>query len=554
MKISSSQIAFNSEHQKASIHEYSKQKTESHQRTTLRTDGQPLGNSVTVDLSYNARMRSEQAASTYSISSVKQAGQETTYQQSKNISSVVSTVLNQDIRLESVQPMPRVMPERPQPVIETELAQMNQEIQRLDASQSSIDLSNINIDFARIEERAISLGGVRVAEEAIVDIQEQHLFKEQERMKMDAQGTIMTEDGREISFMLELEMERNFELEESLEQHQHTRRLLDPLVINLDGGTAGLTSSSFTFDLDANGDAEEISFVTQGSGFLALDINEDGQINDGSELFGTQGTDGFAHLARYDDDGNKWIDESDEIFSDLKVWTRDEQGNDQLLSLKDAGVGAIYLGSTASKFDLTDSENNLLGQVKRSGMFLMENGQAASIQELDLAVHNQAADPSAEGTDPHNLADSYLHLKEQLLENHPPLPETRMERLDVRTIPRSSIELQLPPADPETRQISRYEEATFEQTIEQSESHENSTATVTQKAEPQGDEVEETEEGQGEKQSMRIMHLDESRLEILARLGAKTERQLSEQEDRFSQMREIIDDLRKLHETRSSQA
>jgi len=431
---------------------------------------------------------------------------------------------------------------------------MNQEIQRLDASQSSIDLSNINIDFARIEERAISLGGVRVAEEAIVDIQEQHLFKEQERMKMDAQGTIMTEDGREISFMLELEMERNFELEESLEQHQHTRRLLDPLVINLDGGTAGLTSSSFTFDLDANGDAEEISFVTQGSGFLALDINEDGQINDGSELFGTQGTDGFAHLARYDDDGNKWIDESDEIFSDLKVWTRDEQGNDQLLSLKDAGVGAIYLGSTASKFDLTDSENNLLGQVKRSGMFLMENGQAASIQELDLAVHNQAADPSAEGTDPHNLADSYLHLKEQLLENPPPLPETRMERLDVRTIPRSSIELQLPPADPETRQISRYEEATFEQTIEQSESHENSTATVTQKAEPQGDEVEETEEGQGEKQSMRIMHLDESRLEILARLGAKTERQLSEQEDRFSQMREIIDDLRKLHETRSSQA
>lgn len=159
--------------------------------------------------------------------------------------------------------------------------------------------------------------------------------------------------------MLELEMERSFKLEESYKEDLLSRNLIDPLVINLHGGAAGLTNSSFSFDLNADGQREDISFVAQGSGFLALDINNDGEINDGSELFGTQGQSGFNHLAEYDADNNQWIDENDEIFSKLKVWSKDAEGNDQLMSLAEAGVGAIYLGSTSSSFDLTDDQNNL---------------------------------------------------------------------------------------------------------------------------------------------------------------------------------------------------
>ena len=44
--------------------------------------------------------------------------------------------------------------------------------------------------------------------------------------------------------------------------------------------------------------------MLNGSGYLALDKNGDGTINDGSELFGTRNGDGFADLAQYDEDGN----------------------------------------------------------------------------------------------------------------------------------------------------------------------------------------------------------------------------------------------------------
>ena len=84
--------------------------------------------------------------------------------------------------------------------------------------------------------------------------------------------------------------------------------------------------------------------------FLLLDRNEDGKINDGSELFGTKSGDGFRDLSEYDEDRNGWIDENDSVFSKLKVWTKDSEGNDKLLNLKQADVGAIYLGNIDTEF------------------------------------------------------------------------------------------------------------------------------------------------------------------------------------------------------------
>mgnify|MGYP000465316364 CR=1 FL=1 len=51
-----------------------------------------------------------------------------------------------------------------------------------------------------------------------------------------------------------------------------------------------------------------------GSGYLALNKNGDGVINDGSELFGTASGDGFYDLSMYDEDGNGWIDENDHAY------------------------------------------------------------------------------------------------------------------------------------------------------------------------------------------------------------------------------------------------
>lgn len=132
---------------------------------------------------------------------------------------------------------------------------------------------------------------------------------------------------------------------------------------------------------------ENISFAGKGSGFLALDKNGDGKINDGSELFGTKSGDGFRDLAEYDEDKNGWIDENDSIFGKLRVWTKDEDGRDYLMDLKQADVGAIYLGNKDTQFSLKDDSNQLNGEIKKTGIYLREsNGTAGTLNHVDLVL------------------------------------------------------------------------------------------------------------------------------------------------------------------------
>lgn len=166
-------------------------------------------------------------------------------------------------------------------------------------------------------------------------------------------------------------------------------KMCDPLVINLDAPAASVSDQSFYFDLDADGESDKISNLSPGSGFLALDKNEDGKINDGKELFGTASGDGFSDLAAYDKDNNGWIDENDEIFSKLRIWTKDEKGRDILYTLKEAGVGAICLKHAATDFALKSYEDNSTNAlVRQTGVFLYENGRTGTIQHLDLAKQN----------------------------------------------------------------------------------------------------------------------------------------------------------------------
>jgi hypothetical protein len=70
----------------------------------------------------------------------------------------------------------------------------------------------------------------------------------------------------------------------------------------------------------------------------------------------------------------------------LRIWSKDAEGQDQLVSLGQRGVGAIYLGHVTSPFSIKDTDNNLLGQVRSSGIFLQENGVAGTVQQIDLSV------------------------------------------------------------------------------------------------------------------------------------------------------------------------
>lgn len=212
-------------------------------------------------------------------------------------------------------------------------------------------------------------------------------YSEQETTCFDAKGVVRTADGREIPFNMSVEMSRSFTQEAESLIDFGKPRLCDPLVINLNGNVTDVSDQKFYFDLDADGNEESISMLASGNGFLALDKNGDGIINDGSELFGASSGNGFADLAQYDKDGNGWIDEADEIFKNLRIWVKDADGNDKLINLSEAGVGAIYLGSRDTEFSLNDlSDNHTNGVIRKTGMFLYENGQAGTVQQLDLAT------------------------------------------------------------------------------------------------------------------------------------------------------------------------
>lgn len=225
----------------------------------------------------------------------------------------------------------------------------------------------------------------------IAVMENSYSYEEAEETTFTTQGKVVTADGREISFDLSLDMSRKFreyyyEREEIYATQNENASFIDPLVINLDSSIANVSDQKFMFDIDSDGILDSISGLNSGSGYLALDKNGDGIINDGSELFGTATGDGFADLAAYDDDGNGWIDENDEIWSKLLIWTKDENGKDMLYHLKDKGVGAICLEKVDTDFSLKSLKDNAMnGKIRKTGIFLYENGNVGTMQHLDLA-------------------------------------------------------------------------------------------------------------------------------------------------------------------------
>ena len=82
----------------------------------------------------------------------------------------------------------------------------------------------------------------------------------------------------------------------------------------------------------------------------------------------------------------QWIDENDDIFNSLKIWCKDKSGEDKLLNLKEAGVGAIYLGNAVTDYNLrSDNNGQLNGAIRKMGMFLYENATVGTMVHLDIA-------------------------------------------------------------------------------------------------------------------------------------------------------------------------
>jgi len=212
-------------------------------------------------------------------------------------------------------------------------------------------------------------------------------YRESERTQVQIEGVIETADGESIRFALNLDMQRHYaESSETRIDLRPAQQRKDPLVVNFSGTAAQLRDARFQFDIDADGETDSLAQLASGSGFLALDRNADGRINDGNELFGALSGDGFADLAQLDSDQDGWVDAADPAFAQLRVWIPDAHGDGHLATLDELGIGALSTRSIASAFALRGEGNSDLGQVRSTGLYVGADRSVGSVQQIDLSV------------------------------------------------------------------------------------------------------------------------------------------------------------------------
>ncbi len=206
---------------------------------------------------------------------------------------------------------------------------------------------------------------------------------------------------------IRLETEEN----EPVEPPQHdpnavvTRRL-DPLVLDLNGSgsveTSSLETSSTYFDIDGDGIAERLGWINGQDGILVDDLNDNGSIDDISELFGSDQINGFDALrAAGDENGDGVIDEQDSIFERLQIWTDVNQDGlsqeDELHSLDSLGVEAIQLDHDVVNID--SSGNRIIAQGSST-----IDGHSGYVAAFDLQFNNRIT----KDTESHSVDQSIL--------------------------------------------------------------------------------------------------------------------------------------------------
>jgi hypothetical protein len=182
-----------------------------------------------------------------------------------------------------------------------------------------------------------------------------------------------------------------------------------PLVLDLNnnGVLSQSISSGVHFDLFTSGQKTATGWADPGDGFLVLDRNHDGTINDGSELFGDatwlssgkKAANGYEALADLDSNLDGRISNSDINYADLRVWT-DANSNGvtdagELHTLQDLNILGLDLLATSTSINDNGNTVGLISSFEdREGnrrtmadvWFITDKPSAVAVDSPMLAV------------------------------------------------------------------------------------------------------------------------------------------------------------------------
>ncbi|CAK0746499.1 trimeric autotransporter adhesin [Gammaproteobacteria bacterium] len=204
--------------------------------------------------------------------------------------------------------------------------------------------------------------------------------------------------------------------------------VVTPLILDLDGDgvrTLGL-DAGVRFDLAGTGQAHPVGWVSAGDGFLVADVNQDGLIGDGRELFGSgtvllggqRAPDGFAALRAYDRNGDGAVNARDADWNTLKVWTDTSLDGisqpSELHSLGELGVTQFNLNPAVTWENqggnwvgLISSYQTMDGKIHELADVWLQNGDAPDPQAKVSGMAERLTRFAGQGAD--NAAEHDEH-------------------------------------------------------------------------------------------------------------------------------------------------
>lgn len=168
--------------------------------------------------------------------------------------------------------------------------------------------------------------------------------------------------------------------------------LLSPVVLDLDGNGVHLidgAKSGAWFDMDSDGRADDSGWISRGDGFLVVDRNNNGIIDNGSELSflaeSPNAKSDLQALTAFDSNGDGIISAQDVRFSELKIWVdRNSNGSTdtgELQSLADHGIASVNLQGQSTNERVKLGKNIILA----NSTFIRTNGTIGQVGDAVLS-------------------------------------------------------------------------------------------------------------------------------------------------------------------------